>query len=198
VARAGLTPSQTIGPFFHDGLAFAHSADLAAAGARGERIHIEGCVRDGAGAPVFDALLEIWQADAEGRYAHPDADAAARADAAADGDGPRDPAFTGFGRTASADDGSFAFATIRPGRVPGPGGRTQAPHLALTVYARGLLCPLHTRIYFEGDPANEKDPILECVPAERRATLIARRSGPGRYRFDIALQGAAETVFFDV
>jgi protocatechuate 3,4-dioxygenase alpha subunit len=155
---------------------------------RGTRVSIEGTVRDGAGEPAPDVLIEVWQANAAGRYHHPD-----------DGqDQPLDPAFDGFGRVATGPDGRFGFETVKPGAVPGPGGRPQAPHLVVGVMARGLLVRLVTRIYFEDEAANAKDPILERVPASRRPTLIASRLGPGRYRFDVRLQGEGETVFFDV
>lgn len=188
----GITPSQTVGPFFaycltpqdYDVRAI-FSADLAGSEVPGPRLRIEGTVRDGAGDPVPDAMLEIWQADAEGRYAPP-AGAGTRGNAG----------FTGFGRVATAGDGTFAFGTIRPGAVAGPGGAMQAPHVNLTVFARGLLTHLRTRIYFEDEAGNATDPVLSVVPADRRATLIARVVGPGLYRFDVRLQGDGETVFF--
>jgi protocatechuate 3,4-dioxygenase alpha subunit len=185
---AGLTPSQTIGPYFHRALAFERSEALAAAGAAGPRICVHGALRDGAGAPVTDALIEIWQANACGRYRHPD-DAQEK---------PLDANFDGFGRAQTQDDGSFAFETVKPGAVLGPGGTPQAPHLLLAIFARGILTPLLTRVYFEDEPGNARDPILELVPTARRPTLLARRIAEGRYRFDIALQGDQETVFFDV
>jgi protocatechuate 3,4-dioxygenase alpha subunit len=155
---------------------------------QGVRIIIEGTVRDGSGAAAPDVLVEVWQANAAGRYQHPD-------DAQ---DKPVDPAFDGFGRVATDALGRFVFETIKPGPVPGPGGRPQAPHLVVGVMARGLLANLVTRIYFEDEEANARDPILEIVPAERRGTLIASRLASGRYRFDVRLQGENETVFFDV
>jgi len=150
------------------------------------RIRVVGRVIDGDGQPVPDALVEIWQADAAGRYAHPD-DPDHRA---------ADPSFPGFGRSATEEDGSFRFLTIRPGRVAGPGNSLQAPHIAIGIMARGMLKRLTTRLYFGDAPENVDDPILALVPPERRDTLIAKRDGDA-WRLDIVLQGAAETVFFD-
>jgi protocatechuate 3,4-dioxygenase alpha subunit len=183
-----LTPSQTLGPFFHQALEFAHSHELVSPTALAPRIRIEGALCDGLGAPVSDALLEIWQADAQGRYHHPD-----------DLDEPsRELSHHGFGRVQTGADGRFAFETLKPGSAPGPGGTPQAPHLLLGLFARGLLDRLVTRIYFADDPAHATDPILALVPPARRATLLARPLAPGRYGFDITLQGERETVFFDV
>jgi protocatechuate 3,4-dioxygenase alpha subunit len=186
----GQTPSQTVGPFFHDSLSWPGAETLVGSDTKGDRIEIVGCIVDGNGAPVPDALIEIWQANAAGRYAHPE-------------DGqlkPIDPAFRGFGRCASDADGRFRFATIRPGRVPGRGNALQAPHINVGLFARGLLRRLVTRIYFEDARENAEDPVLALVqdPA-RRATLLAKRvAGDGAvYRFDIVLQGRGETVFFD-
>ena len=186
----GQTPSQTVGPFFHFSLSWPDAETLAGPETRGERIEILGRVLDGDGAPVPDALLEIWQANAEGRYAHPE-DAQLK---------PLDPAFRGFGRCASDADGRFRFATVRPGRVPGRGNALQAPHINVGFFARGLLRRLVTRIYFEDAPENAEDPVLALIPDPvRRLTLLAKRvAGNGAvYRFDIVLQGASETVFFD-
>jgi protocatechuate 3,4-dioxygenase alpha subunit len=158
----------------------------------GTRLRLEGHVYDGDGLPVPDAVVEIWQADAAGRYNHP-----------ADASGlPLDPAFTGFGRCGTGEDGAFAFDTIKPGRVPFDARRMQAPHICVAIFARGLLNHLFTRVYFADDPHNEGDPVLQLVSAERRATLLAVPSGepggPTTYRFDIVLQGASETVFFNL
>ena len=183
-----LTPFQTLGPFFHCALPYGDGETLVTGDTRGERVVIEGTVRDGEGAPIADALLEIWQANAAGRYNHPDDVREA----------PIDPAFDGFGRTPTDAAGRFSFVTIKPGPVPGPEGRTQAPHVLVGVLGRGLLTRLVTRIYFADEPANDRDPILELVPAGRRSTLIARKEAEGRYQFDIVLQGNGETVFFDV
>ena len=181
------TAHQTVGPYFSIGLASLYRADLAPAGVAGVRVTIAGRVLDGDGAPVTDALIELWQADADGRYAHPDDDRGPVAD----------PRFTGFGRVATDADGRFAFTTIKPGAVPGPDGRMQAPHLAVSVFMRGLLKHLVTRIYFDGEPANAGDPILTLVPPERRDTLVARAIRPGELAWDVILPGDRETVFFD-
>lgn len=185
---AELTPSQTIGPFFayaltpraYGGKELANE-QVAGEGVAGEHIRIEGRVFDGDGAPVGDAMLESWQADAEGRF-----NAAGNA------------GFTGFGRIETGADGSFFIETIRPGALPGPNGALQAPHIALSIFARGLLIRLATRIYFDDEPGNANDPVLALVPAERRGTLIARRGPDGVFRLDIRLQGEGETVFFDI
>ena len=192
-----VTPSQTIGPFFHRALLHQGWNDLAARGAAGERVAIEGRVLDGDGAPVSDAMVEIWQANAAGRYDHPEdlqqEDRQTR---------PLDPNFHGFGRTATDPDGRFRLRTIKPGRVPGIGGAPQAPHINVSIFARGLLKRLVTRIYFPGEPLNEADPLLSALPADRRVTLIARVADGGAaervLHFDIVLQGDNETVFLDV
>lgn len=184
----GLTPFQTLGPFFDFGLVIPDGHVVADAAAEGRHITIEGTVRDGAGGVLPDALVEVWQADGSGTYRQ-------RTDSQ---NTSTDPAFDGFGRVATDAEGRFAFTTVVPGRVPGPDGTLQAPHLAVGVLARGILTRLVTRIYFEDDASIEKDPILSLVPGTRRGTLLARRIAAQRYRFDIVLQGAGETVFFDV
>ncbi len=188
-----LTTSQTIGPFFSPCLLRddVRCNVLVGPETAGERIRIEGRVLDGDGAPVTDALVEIWQANAHGRYNHP----------ADDGPAPLDPAFTGFGRTGTEDDGCFWFETVRPGRVPIGNDGLQASHIVVTVFARGLLNHAVTRLYFGDDPATRDDPVLLRVPTSRRATLIAtpdRVDGRTAYRFDIILQGEGETVFFNL
>lgn len=188
-----LTPFQTVGPFFAILVPEQGRLSLAEADAPGERIVVDGTVRDGAGQPVPDALIEIWQADADGRCNHPD-DARAHPD---DGRTP-DPAFDGFGRVHTDGAGGFSLETLKPGPVPGPDGRPQAPHLLVGLFARGLLTRLVTRIYFADEPANGDDPILDAVAPDRRATLIAAHQGKERYTHTITLQGADETVFFDV
>jgi protocatechuate 3,4-dioxygenase alpha subunit len=158
---------------------------------RGERIMIEGRILDGDGNPLDDAMLEIWQANAEGRYDHPE-DTQQK---------PVDPSFHGFGRAATDRNGYFRFRTIMPGSVPARDGGVQAPHINLSIFARGLLKRLVTRIYFPDHPLNRSDPALNAVRADRRRTLIARRTGDGSpavFRFDIALQGDNETAFLDV
>lgn len=188
----GMTPSQTVGPFFSFGLTTEKSAVRQIAGpqANGERVILKCRVLDGDGTGVPDAIVEIWQADAQGKYNHPDDPQPAVADET----------FRGFGRVGTADDGSCDFETIKPGRVPGPGNASQAPHLNLAVFARGMLKQLYTRIYFAADPANQQDPVLMLVPPNRRETLMARpdSSAAGVWRFDIRLQGEQETVFFDI
>lgn len=213
----GQTPSQTVGPFFHYGLPWKGGADLVGQsdmGARpdlfaeehyvlnlssprgpvaGELIEIVGRVIDGDGEGVPDAMLEIWQANAVGRY-HALEDKREEL--------PLDEGFIGFGRAATSATGEYRFRTVKPGRVPGPGNSLQAPHIAVGVTGRGLLKRLTTRLYFEDGAGNDEDAILPLVPDARRHTLIARREGEaeGRplYRFDIVLQGEGETVFFDV
>ena len=197
-SKGGITPSQTVGPFFHYALtptdyAFTNwiaTNDLVTADAGGQKIRVEGRVLDGEGAAVPDAIIEIWQADASGIYASP-ADKRARANSS----------FRGTGRTPTGADGAFAFDTVKPGAVPGPAGKPQAPHINVLVLGRGLLRQLHTRIYFAGEAANAADPVLALVAdADRRATLIAKpvADRAGVYQFDIRLQGAGETVFFEV
>ncbi len=189
----GLMPTQTVGPFFYDCLlrADAQRNTLATPSTEGERIRIEGRVTDGDGQPVPDAMIEIWQANAHGRYNHP----------ADQRDLPLDPEFTGFGRSGTDEDGTFWFETIKPGRVPFDETTAQAPHINVSVVARGLLNHLLTRLYFADEAANADDPVLACVPADRRDTLVAQSSntdGVVTYRFDIVLQGAGETVFFNI
>lgn len=180
------TPSQTVGPYFHIGLPTEGRAELVAPDAQGS-IRLEGVVLDGEDRPVPDALIEIWQANRAGRYAHPED---TREDL------PLEDGFTGFGRCATDAEGGYRFQTIKPGAVPAPGGRMQAPHVAISVLGRGLLKRLATRIYFPDEQeANAADPVLATVPAERRATLLAKPTDDG-YRFDIRLQGTGETVFF--
>jgi protocatechuate 3,4-dioxygenase, alpha subunit len=185
------TPPQTIGPFFHDALMRDGVDDLDPEGLAGSPIVIEGTVCDGAGEMVGDAMVEIWQSDGAGRYRHP-----------ADGRSSDAPSsFIGFGRVASADDGSFRVRTVMPGTVPGRDGTVQAPHLNVHLFARGLLDKVATRIYFDGHATNDADPVLASVPPERRDTLIANPDGQRQnvacFRFDIVLQGENETVFFD-
>jgi protocatechuate 3,4-dioxygenase alpha subunit len=185
-------PSQTVGPFFHFCLTTEKTCVGAIAGpqAKGERVLLTVRVLDGDGVGLGDAMIEIWQANAEGKYNHPDDLQQKTAD----------PSFLGFGRMGTTEDGLCEFETIKPGRVPGPGDTLQAPHLNLAVFARGMLKQLYTRIYFAGDPANQEDPVLALVPAERRETLMAHpdTARPGGWRFDLRLQGENETAFFDV
>ena len=186
------TTAQTVGPFFHFALMRDGVDELDPDREAGTPIVVTGTVLDGAGEPVSDAMVEIWQADGGGRYRHP-------ADGRV-GDVPTD--FIGFGRVASSDAGSFRLTTAMPGTVPGPDGTVQAPHLNVQVFARGLLDHLTTRLYFPDHPANAEDPVLARVPEARRHTLVARAEGEQDgvpvYRFDVVLQGEDETVFFDV
>ncbi len=183
------TPSQTVGPYLHLGLAWLTTTDLAKNASAGERIVVAGSVLDGDGQPIPDALLEVWQANADGKYAHPDDTQNKRID----------PGFNGFGRIPTDKNGRFRFATIKPGMTPGPGNTLQAPHIVVALFMRGMLRHLYTRIYFSDETANATDPILGHIedPA-RRKSLIARRSADApEYRWDVHMQGENETVFFD-
>ncbi|HTZ37516.1 MAG TPA: protocatechuate 3,4-dioxygenase subunit alpha [Stellaceae bacterium] len=184
------TPGQTVGPFFALGLDRPAWRDLAPAGASGERIAIEGRVLDGDGAPVPDAVIELWQANAAGRYDHVEDTQA---------DKPIDPNFHGYGRVATDPQGGFRITTIKPGAVPGRGNALQAPHINVAFFARGLLRQLFTRIYFSDEAANAADPLLAGIEdTSVRDTLIARKTGDGVYRFDFVLQGQNETAFLDL
>src|SRR5215472_9457488 len=164
--RFACLPSQTIGPFYSFGLTTDPAlGSLAVEVAKGERIRLRLRLLDGEGAGVCDGMLEIWQADASGKYAHP-ADTQERE---------ADPGFRGFGRLSTDAAGCCVFETVYPGRAPDGRGGCQAPHINLTVFARGLLGRLSTRVYFEGDAALAEDPVLALVPEERRQTLLARR-----------------------
>ena len=188
-----LTSSQTVGPFFSPALLRedARRNILIQPETVGERIRIEGRVVDGDGIPVPDAMVEIWQANAHGRYNHP----------TDQGPAALDTTFTGFGRSGTDENGDYWFETIKPGPVPFDGTCLQAPHINVTIFARGLLNHLVTRIYFADDPANMSDSVLQRVPEDRRATLLAKREQHENvvvYRFDIVMQGANETAFFNV
>jgi protocatechuate 3,4-dioxygenase alpha subunit len=196
------TASQTAGPYVHIGLAPGAAGfdiyrqelgwDIAGPNARGERIRVEGIVIDGTGSPVKDVLLEAWQANADGIYAHPE------------GGGEVEDGFRGWGRVITDfATGEWGFDTVKPGRTQGRNVGTQAPHINLWIVARGINIGLNTRLYFEDEAeANAADPVLNLIEWERRrATLIARRTerdGQTVYRFDIRLQGEEETVFFDI
>jgi protocatechuate 3,4-dioxygenase, alpha subunit len=184
----GLTPSQTVGPYFAIGLPWPEGPNAVAPDTDGA-ITITGTVYDGAGAPVPDHLIEIWQADPDGHFA----------DVYGHGGSSELPGFRGFARCGVEDgDGTFQIVTVKPGPVPEHGGRLQAPHIDVTVMARGMLNRCVTRIYFaDEERANAGDPVLRRVPADRRETLLAQPQDGG-YRFDIRLQGPGETVFFDV
>ena len=184
----GLTPSQTIGPFYWGTIVKAYRADMAPPGVVGERIEVALVLHDVEGAVVPDGLFEVWQANSHGRYNHPDD----RRNL------PLDAGFEGFGRASTDDKGEAHFATVKPGRVPWPEGGMQAPHINISIFARGVLNRLATRLYFDGDPALAEDPVLKLVEPARRDTLIAKRDGAGLWRLPIRLGGPAETVFFDV
>ncbi len=181
-----LTPWQTVGPYFAVAIPSPGQNRPFPSGYPGERIRIEGLVLDGNGQPIPDALIETWQADADGRFPS----GATISD--------NRPSFVGFAQVPTDDSGRFGFETVMPGQVEAPTGTVQAPHLAVSVLARGILGRLATRLYFEGHPANATDPILSLVPGPRRSTLMATRTAPNRFHFDIRLQGPNETVFFDV
>lgn len=194
--------SQTAGPYVHIGLAPGAAGfdiyreelgwDITGPNAKGEKIRVEGLVIDGTGSPVKDVLLEVWQANADGHYAHPE------------GGGEVEDGFRGWGRVITDfATGEWGFETVKPGPVPGRNGSRQAPHLNLWIVARGINVGLNTRMYFpDEEQANAADPVLNLIEWEnRRATLIARREdrdGQTVYRFDIRLQGDGETVFFDI
>ena len=184
------TTSQTVGPYFKIGLQWLNRDNLVGEGVSGERVTIQGRVFDGDGAPVPDAILEIWQANAHGKYDHPQ-DTQNK---------PLEPGFKGYGRVPVSAEGVFRFATIKPGPVPGPNGKEQAPHLVVSVFMRGVLRRLVTRIYFPDEPRNAADFILNLVEPERRPTLIAKKTagGPGTLEWNVVLQGLDETVFFDL
>jgi len=184
------TPSQTVGPFFHLGMDRPEWSDLTRGNPAGEKIAIEGRILDGDGVPVPDAVIELWQANAAGRYNHPDDDQT---------DKPIDPNFRGFGRAATDAEGRFRVVTIKPGPVPGRGNALQAPHINIALFARGLLIHLYTRIYFADEAANAADPLLSSIEDTAvRGTLLARRTQPGLYHFDIVMQGENETAFLDL
>ena len=182
------TPSQTAGPYLAIGLPFEDGPNVVPLETPGA-IRITGTVYDGNGEPIPDNLIETWQADSQGRFA----------DLHGHGGPSQLAGFRGFSRVGFEDgDGSFAIVTVKPGRVPGPRGALQAPHIDVSIFARGLLHRCVTRIYFADEPeANAEDPVLRLVPADRRETLLAASADDG-YRFDIHLQGSRETVFFDL
>ncbi len=187
-----ITPSQTVGPFLAICLPWPDGPFVVPEGTPGA-ITITGRVLDGDGDPVPDALVETWQADADSRFDHPDDPRGAAR--------PATPGFRGFGRSATDQDGGFRIVTIRPGPLPCPAGGTEAPHLDVSVFARGLLDRVVTRIYLADEAeANAADPVLSAIAEpERRQTLLATPgTQPGTFRFDIRLRGERETVFFDV
>jgi protocatechuate 3,4-dioxygenase alpha subunit len=189
LAGPALTPSQTAGPYLAIGLIDGPITNRLVDESDPRAIRIHGVLLDGAGDPVVDGMVEIWQANAAGRYAHPSDDRE---------DVPLEEGFWGFGRSDTVDAGNFELVTVKPGRVPWDDGRLQAPHLLVSIFARGLLKRVATRMYFpDEEAANAEDPVLLGLEPEERATLVARAED-GALRFDIVLQGAGETTFFVV
>lgn len=187
MAELELTPSQTVGPYLRIGLIGGPIGCRLVDEEDPRAIRIHGWLLDGAGAPVLDGMIEVWQANAAGRYAHPADDREEL---------PLEETFWGFGRSETADAGRFELLTVKPGRVPWVDGRPQAPHLLVSVFARGLLRRLATRMYFpDEEEANALDPVLSGLTPQERATLIARPEGRD-LRFDIVLQGPRQTTFF--
>jgi protocatechuate 3,4-dioxygenase alpha subunit len=185
-----VTPSQTVGPYFSMRLPFPEGPYVVSAGTPGA-VTIYGRLLDGAGDPVPDGMIETWQADPAGRFAHPDDPRGPRPDGAL--------GFRGFGRCPTGLDGSYTIVTVKPGALPFGDGRTEAPHLDVSVFSRGMLDRSVTRIYFPDEAtANAADPVLALVPADRRATLVAAPAADGLLRFDIRMQGDGETVFFEL
>jgi protocatechuate 3,4-dioxygenase alpha subunit len=181
----------TVGPFFHSVLPWKGGGEMAKPETKGERITILGRVLDAQGKPINDAMIELWQANAAGRYNHPEDK----------GQGEIDPSFLGFGRVTADAEGYFTVSTIKPGEVRGLGNTLQAPHIDISIFARGVLKRLVTRLYFAGDPGNATDPVLGLIEErERRSTIMATQdpSEAGRWLFTIHLGGPRETVFFDV
>lgn len=187
--RWNATVSQTVGPFFQIGLQWLFNEHVADANAAGQHIAVQGRVLDGEGAPVPDAVIEVWQADANGTYARPQDRQ----------NQPLTPGFRGYARVPTSNDGWFRFNTVKPGRVPAPDGGLQAPHILVAVFMRGLLRQAVTRIYFSDEPSNEEDLVLSRVPAARRRTLLSKPKADQSdvFEWDIVLQGPHETVFFD-
>jgi protocatechuate 3,4-dioxygenase alpha subunit len=185
-----MTGSQTVGPFFKIGFSWLYRANIGcsengSATRGGDPVRVRGVIYDGDGLPVPDALVEIWQADTHGRYAT-DPDGQATADAE----------LMGFGRVPTDAQGGYEFRTVKPGRVQHPSGQLQAPHLSVIVFMRGLLKPVHSRVYFPDEPSNATDPVLAAVPEQRRRTLIAQRGPENVLEWDVRMQGVNETVFF--
>ena len=190
MTESALTPSQTAGPYLRIGLLGGPISSQLVDESDPRAIRVSGVLLDGAGEPVPDGLIEIWQANPAGRYAHP---ADHREEI------PLEAGFTGFGRSGTEDAGRFEFVTVKPGRVPWVDGRLQAPHLLVGVFARGLLKRVATRMYFpDEDVANTEDPVLLGLEPEERASLVARTEEDGALRFDILLQGPGQTTFFAV
>ena len=179
---------QTVGPYFRIGLERLFTYDLAGENCAGTRVKVAGRILDGLGLPIPDAVIEVWQANVHGKYAHPDDPQ----------DKPLEPGFRGFGRIPTDDEGYFRFTTVKPGSVPGPSGQMQAPHLGVGVLMRGLLKGLVTRAYFPDEALNAADPILQLVAADRRATLMLRPADQEQtFTWEIRMQGQDETVFLE-
>ncbi len=183
----GSTPSQTVGPYLAIVLPWTDGPDVVAPGSPG-RITINGRLTDGAGESVPDGLIEVWQADPQGRFDHPDDPRGAA----------RHDGFRGFGRCPTDADGRFHFHTVKPGPLPDGADGTEAPHLDVSVFARGLLHRLVTRIYFPDETANAGDAVLGTLSPDERGRLIADAQDDGTLRFDIRLQGEDETPFFQI
>lgn len=187
MTELALTPSQTVGPFLSIGLVGGPITSRLVDDSDARAIRIRGVLRDGAGDPVTDGMVELWQANAGGRYAHPVDDRT---------EIPLEGGFRGFGRSDTVDGGRFEFVTVKPGRVPWVDGRLQAPHILVGIFARGLLKRIATRMYFpDEEEANAQDPVLLCLEPEERATLVARAESDV-LRFDVVLQGPGQTTFF--
>jgi protocatechuate 3,4-dioxygenase, alpha subunit len=183
------TPSQTVGPFFSIGCDRLQTTEQIEPSISGEHIEIRGRVIDGDGVAVPDAMLELWQANGAGKYSYPEDPQ----------DKQNDANFRGFGRASTREDGAFRILTIKPGAVPGPDGKPQAPHIVVSIFMRGLLRRLVTRIYFPGMGANDDDFVLNFVDPERRDTLIAKSTNQdNKFEWNVMLQGQNETVFFDI
>jgi protocatechuate 3,4-dioxygenase alpha subunit len=188
MTELGCTPSQTVGPYLALVLPWEDGSDVVPVGTAGA-VSVTGRMLDGAGEPVPDGLVETWQADPDGRFDHPDDPRGAQ----------RYPGFRGFGRCPTDDAGNFMIRTLKPGTLPAGGGEIEAPHLNVSVFARGLLNRVVTRIYFPDEAdANAADPVLRELPVALARALIAIPEGAGRLRFDIRLQGPHETPFFRV
>ena len=181
MAELTTTPSQTIGPFFAEGLKWKDGSILFPPAAPGRHVRLRGSIFDGTGATIPDSLIEFWQADASGRFC-----------------GPRDSTCSGFGRVMTDKEGRYEIRTVVPGPVAGAKDLPQAPHILVVLFARGLLKQVVTRVYFEGESANGADPVL-ALCGKRAGTLVARRdtADASVFRWDIVLQGSNETVFFD-
>lgn len=184
------TTWQTVGPYFRIGLARLYESDIAGAATQGPRIAIEGRVLDGDGALIPDAVLEIWQATGNGKYAHPGDTQ----------DKPLEAGFHGYGRVPTDEEGRFRFTTIKPGPVPGLRRAQQAPHLVIGLMMRGLLKRLVTRAYFPGEPLNDQDEVLQLVEPSRRETLLLHvaPNALDTFTWEIRMQGRDETVFFEI